>query len=72
MPEMPSAPLPMWIQVRLKTIKSQRELRRLLRTPYLAAQTHRAWIAWAAPILTAPRPAKKKSNVIELRRGTAA
>lgn len=73
MPEMPSAPLPAWIQVRINTIHSQKELRRLLRTPYLAAGTHRAWREWAAPILTASRPAKKQSkgNVIEMRKARA-
>ena len=55
MPEMPSAPLPAWIRVRINTIKTERELRRLLRTPYLAARAHPDWIEWAAPVLVARR-----------------
>lgn len=67
MREMPSAPLPTWIQVRINTIHSQKELRRLLQTPYLASETHRAWREWAMPL-----PRKKKPNVIEIRKARAA
>jgi hypothetical protein len=68
--EMPSSPLPVWIQVRLQTIKSQRELRRLLRTPLIAAQTNRAWREWAQPIL--PGQPRKKPKVIEIEKRRAA
>lgn len=53
--EMPSAPLPAWIRVRLNTIKSQKDLRRLLRTEYIGEQAHPAWRKWAAPKLVASR-----------------
>jgi len=55
--EMPSAPLPAWVQARINTIKSERELRRLLRTEYIGAMAHPAWRKWAAPKLVASRPA---------------
>lgn len=45
--EMPRAPLPMYIRVRLQTIKSQKELRRLLQTDYIASRAHKAWVTWA-------------------------
>lgn len=35
MPEMPSVRLPKWIEVRINTITTERELRRLLRTEYV-------------------------------------
>jgi hypothetical protein len=47
--ELPSVPLPAWIQVRLKSISSLREFKRLLRTPYIAREAHPAWREWAAP-----------------------
>ena len=47
--ELPPFPLPEWIRVRLKTIDSMRELKRLLRTEYIGKMAHPAWRAWAAP-----------------------
>jgi hypothetical protein len=53
--EMPSAPLPAWIRVRINTITSEKELRRLLRTEYIGEMAHPAWRKWAAPRLVAER-----------------